>query len=649
MATLESMQQQNAELRQQLREAADAMAAMNQRLQALESTSSAASSSNISQLLQRMADNQTRIISQMAVQQDRQFQQFQEHQGELLRQLMTNKKQLVDSKGIGKPSVFKSEPGKFNSWSFKFQNFVNSIFNGAHEAFLWAENHEDIPITQEELRHEFLEPVSGEAIPEILEMDKQVYAAISQLMEGEAEDIVRNTEPKSGLEAWRKLIKKYDPMASGRRRNLMNQILQPPKCKIQELQSGLEKWETLIRVYERRRGADGQTGKIPEDIKIGVITEMCPDVLKTHLQLNQDKFRDYSDVRMQIMNYLEVKVNSDGPVPMDIGSFQQHPYKGKDKGRGKGKGKGGDRWCDHCRTTTHSSSQCWYKGKGAPEDKGKGKAKGKYHYQDNIKGKGQGSYQSHSAHHHYPSSKGKVDPKGKSKGKGKWKGKGFAESSLEEDAQGQEQEPWTENWNANGENEGDPNAQEEYFSLFSDAQMMPVCYDSQESDNSLESKQSLREVEMIVDSGASRSTIPKEIAEKYGIIKDIYTGRQFICANGGKLTDYGHCKIKVVDEFGNRKQTTWRVTDAKFPLLAMSQITDHNHRVVLDGNRGIIRNKKSWSETPVFVKNGQLRIRLWLIPPIKNSVYEKKEDLSSLSWKSEDNHSVFRVGRVRFL
>ena len=577
MATLESMQQQNAELRQQLREAADAMAAMNQRLQALESTSSAASSSNISQLLQRMADNQTRIISQMAVQQDRQFQQFQEHQGELLRQLMTNKKQLVDSKGIGKPSVFKSEPGKFNSWSFKFQNFVNSIFNGAHEAFLWAENHEDIPITQEELRHEFLEPVSGEAIPEILEMDKQVYAAISQLMEGEAEDIVRNTEPKSGLEAWRKLIKKYDPMASGRRRNLMNQILQPPKCKIQELQSGLEKWETLIRVYERRRGADGQTGKIPEDIKIGVITEMCPDVLKTHLQLNQDKFRDYSDVRMQIMNYLEVKVNSDGPVPMDIGSAHS-------------------KWCDNCRTSTHNTSDCWYAGKGGNTGKGKGHySKGKskdHHFQFkgwSPKGKSKDSFKGKGKHYDQYKGKSKDDAKGKFKGKlkGKAKGKGktydyeAVPGSNDQTAEAEQyqqleqyqhsEEAWSsENWS--GENwSGDSWNWNELSVEEKDS------IDSVDTSDLNAKMPFLRKITATVDSGASWSILPKHIAERYGIEKDERTGAKYVCANGEEMVDYGKCTIYAYDQYYTLYRHTFRVTDCRTALMSMSQITMQSH------------------------------------------------------------------------
>ena len=94
------------------------------------------------------------------------------------------------------------------SLGFKFENFINSIFGRAREVLLWAANHEDARITQTELRHEFLEASLGEAIPDIIEMDDQFYTALSQFVEGEAEDIVRNVDPKSGLEAWRKLIKR---------------------------------------------------------------------------------------------------------------------------------------------------------------------------------------------------------------------------------------------------------------------------------------------------------------------------------------------------------------------------------------------------------------------------------------------------------
>ena len=91
----------------------------------------------------------------------------------MMKQMVSNKRQLVDPKGIGKPTVFKSEQGKWPHWAFKFENLVNSIFSRAREVLLWAANHEDARITQTELRHEFLEPSLGEAIPDIIEMDDQ--------------------------------------------------------------------------------------------------------------------------------------------------------------------------------------------------------------------------------------------------------------------------------------------------------------------------------------------------------------------------------------------------------------------------------------------------------------------------------------------
>ncbi len=72
---------------------------------------------------------------------------------------------------------------------------------------------------------------------------------------------------------------------------------------------------------------------LPDDIRQGIIVEMCPDHLKGHLQLNASKFDDYDDIRLEIMSFLEAKhaQTDTKSVPMDVGYYD----KGKPKGFGK--------------------------------------------------------------------------------------------------------------------------------------------------------------------------------------------------------------------------------------------------------------------------------------------------------------------------
>ena len=59
------------------------------------------------------------------------------------------------------------------------------------------------------------------------EVNPQVYVALTKLLEGEALDTVQNTTRGAGLEAWRKLVRRFDPQTTGRKRTLLRRILNP--------------------------------------------------------------------------------------------------------------------------------------------------------------------------------------------------------------------------------------------------------------------------------------------------------------------------------------------------------------------------------------------------------------------------------------
>ena len=222
------------------------------------------------------------------------------------------------------------------------------------------------------------------------------------MTEGEACDIVKNTPADHGLEAWRKLSKRFDPHTGQRKRTLMSSILQPGQFKMPELSSAIEQWGDRTRTYENR-----VKKALDDDIKSGIIISMCPEQLQTHLNLNQSKFIDYSDVREEIMSYLETRhVNADTRgTPMDIGAFGKG-----DKGKGKGKGYnfgGRDNHKTHERRFQDSA------GKGS----GKAGTPGKTGKTGNVgKGSGKNGSFDHSRSASAHPSRPKGDPKGGGKG-----------------------------------------------------------------------------------------------------------------------------------------------------------------------------------------------------------------------------------------
>ena len=151
---------------------------------------------------------------------------------------------LVDTRGIGKPSVFDGSENKYREWAAKFESFVVSVFGEPFRRVLeWAAEH-DAPVGATDWTAAF-GPDTIDPDDKIAELDDKVYqlhTALQQLTTGEPFDISRNVGKGNGLECWRKLSRRYDPATGGRKRNLLRQILTPGRCLLEDLGQALERW-----------------------------------------------------------------------------------------------------------------------------------------------------------------------------------------------------------------------------------------------------------------------------------------------------------------------------------------------------------------------------------------------------------------------
>ena len=91
-----------------------------------------------------------------------------------------------------------------------------------------------------------------EAGPDSVEINPQVYVALAELLEGEALDIVQNTARGAGLEAWRKLVRNFDPQTVGQKRTLLSRNINPGTVKVHELSRPIEQWEERVRSCQSR-------------------------------------------------------------------------------------------------------------------------------------------------------------------------------------------------------------------------------------------------------------------------------------------------------------------------------------------------------------------------------------------------------------
>ena len=100
-----------------------------------------------------------------------------------------------------------------------------------------------------------------EAGPDSVEINPQVYVALAELLEGEALDIVQNTARGAGLEAWRKLVRNFDPQTVGRKRTLLSRNINPGTVKVHELSRPIEQWEERVRSCHPRYTGVRTTGR----------------------------------------------------------------------------------------------------------------------------------------------------------------------------------------------------------------------------------------------------------------------------------------------------------------------------------------------------------------------------------------------------
>ena len=174
----------------------------------------------------------------------------------------------------------------------------------------------------------------------------QLYTVLMSLVEGESFDIFVGSGSGEGLEARRRLPKRWDPLTTGRARGLLREILSPGRAKLVELQGAVERLVDLMRRYTQRRDArDGQRHTLAEDIRMAALEALLPEELERHCQLQRSRLDTYQKLREEVVLYAEArryvapklgqvsKAREDKDDPMDVGGFGQ--WKGRNPSKGK--------------------------------------------------------------------------------------------------------------------------------------------------------------------------------------------------------------------------------------------------------------------------------------------------------------------------
>ena len=510
-------------------------------------------------------------------------------------QIQTQKNQkrsLLDTRTLGRPSVFKSEDSLFPEWASKMEDYITSIESTLEPIFDWILEQE-LEIVDEMIEAEFGE-LADKPIDNIGYYNGQFKTLISSLTEGEAFSIARNCK-KSGMEAWRRLHKRFDPASGGRRRVLLKAVMNPNRVDIKDLGKGLEAWENLVARYNKKQERLGKP-VLDDDVKISAVESLVPEDVEKHLSLNASRMKDYDTVRTEIVNYFETETgraskisvkshmasttNQAAPMEIDaltqaVASLMKGKGKGKSPGKGKASGKGkspggaNDGGCFVCGKKGHRAIDCWQAGKGGQGSGAKGGKSGKGGKQSSVPRnyKFEGYCDGCGKYGHKKSECWHTGAGGKAKGKAKAKGKG-GKSVRGLDA----------------EEEGEPEAE------VAEAETGSLEIMSLDTKKISDHLYPGGYVKLNYDTGAAVTGFPRAFAQQGAKS----TGLTMITASGEMISDDGNIQLDTRDEDGVQQRIEGTVGPLHKILASASRINKRGRRMsILDGEGGYIIPERS--------------------------------------------------------
>ena len=135
---------------------------------------------------------------------------------------------MVDTRGIGKPNTFKGDDSKFVEWIAKLNAFLRSG-NAKSTAWLKKVCSKDRPITDEVITE-----IAEDDVETATEMDEfsiRLYYILVSCTEDDPFRIVNSVTNEDGLEAYRRIMKRYEPRTAGTKRAVLKFIVNNPQCK----------------------------------------------------------------------------------------------------------------------------------------------------------------------------------------------------------------------------------------------------------------------------------------------------------------------------------------------------------------------------------------------------------------------------------
>lgn len=467
----------------------------------------------------------------------------------------------------------KIEPFNGTNWkdfAFQFKAATRSSSDDVYEAMCWAEQEvtEVDPRTYQEMTDEDAVRASGE-----------LFNLLTLYLSGEPLQMMHNCN-FNGLEAWRRLAKRYSPSTPLRAMQLMLQIISPERTKeLKNVQAHIDRWEAKVLALER-----DFRETLSERMKSAILISTLPNEIRDAILQQPEKFELYQPTKERVVTMVEAKLAIKSPDEMDVDGVTAHEDCHHEDVQAVGKG---GIYCFRCGGQGHIAAKC-----ATPEP---------------PKGKGKGGQKG-----------GGKDSKGKGKGgKGEWTGycsycgkRGHGPKDCwtrQKDEEGGDQRrsgglaSVEEDDRSRGGDYDDINGFDiANLDVDMSKKAMPDC-------NMVDKgREKVNKGRITIDSGAAESVIPPDMLEEVPIQESAgsRSGLYYIAANGGKMPNVGEKHVRFRTKEGLVSSVLFQVTAARKPLASVSKIVRKGNKVVFAPDSSYIENIASGQRMNIVEDRG---------------------------------------------
>ena len=154
--------------------------------------------------------------------------------------------------------------------------------------------------------------------PTVQQLSATLQARLVSVTAKEALAIV-DAEQGEGIEAWRQLVKRFDPQTDGTFAALLISLVSFKITKTQDVQSELVRWETILMSVER-----DHSEKLSPKIRRALLVNILPASPQSRVFEHLDRLVDYAQVREKVVTLVQGQKNPDA---MEANNVYEEDYR----------------------------------------------------------------------------------------------------------------------------------------------------------------------------------------------------------------------------------------------------------------------------------------------------------------------------------